>query len=166
MSSARGLVLVEMRTRFTASVLVIIASAGFLRSQDRAPENVRIVATGEIRKVDQKNKTIQFKITLDKEQFGGFNRPGGAPGGQRPGGRGGGGGRRGGGPIGGRGPTRPSNAGQPDSIEVKVFVTPNTVIRGDHEVFNFSNLKTGQHVSLTGVHKGTGNDIEALEIQQ
>jgi hypothetical protein len=145
---------------------MIIAAAGVFRGQDRASESVRIVATGEVRKVDQKNKTFQFKITLDRAERGGLSRPGGGTsGGQRPPGRGGGG-RRGGGPVGGRTPRPPATGGQPDSIEVKVFVSTNTVIRGDHEGFNFTELKSGQHVSVTAIHKGSGNDLDALEIQQ
>jgi hypothetical protein len=152
-----------MRKTFITSVLMIIGAAGLLRSQNSTTENVRIVATGEVRKVDAKNKTFQFKITLDRAQRGGFNRPGGNPGQRQPGR--GGGGRRGG-PIGGRAPSPPVSGGQSDSIEVKVFVSSNTEIRGDHEGFNFSNLKSGQHVSVTGIHKGSGNDVEALEIQE
>ena len=154
-----------MRLRFAALVVTIAAFGGLVRAQDRATtENVRLVATGEIRKVDQKSKTFQFKITLDRPTFGGYGRGGGNPGG--PGGRGGAG-RRGGGRYPGGAPDRPTVQGIPESIEVKVFVSPNTVIRGDQEGFNFSNLKMGQHVSVTGIHKGTtGTDIDAIEVQR
>jgi hypothetical protein len=146
-----------MRIRGAALVLAILASGSFVCAQDKGSEYVRIVTTGEIRKVDQKNKTFQFKITLDRAPRNGYNRGGNT--GRGPG--------RGGGRRGGRFPAPiPSSASQPDSIEVKVFVSPGAVIRGDQTAFNFSDLKAGDHVSVTGIHKGTGNDIEAIEIQR
>jgi len=152
--------IIVMREAFAALVLTIFVT-GIAGAQEKDSEYVRLVTSGEIRKVDQKNKTFQFKITLDRPSRGGYNRPGGNPGGRGPGR---GGGRRGGG---GRFPAPfPNAATQPDSIEVKVFVSPSTVVRGDQTEFNFSNLKAGDHVSVTGIRRGSGNDIDAVEIQR
>src|SRR5215831_18375311 len=81
------------------------------QSTDR--ENVKIVTTGEVRKIDDKEKTFQFKFKLDQPS---------AYRGQQPIGRRGGvyGRRRGGYPGGNRVP-RP--AAVDDTKEVKVFTS-------------------------------------------
>src|SRR5215468_5640558 len=86
--------------------IVFLIAIG-LRSAYGAPNdgeaNVKLVTTGQIQKVDAKNKTFQFKFRLDQPQY---NRAGARPfppGGGRRGGIGGRRGRIGGYP---RGPQR------------------------------------------------------------
>ena len=150
---------------WTVTIVVALLSVSVM-AQDKAAEKdsdkIRIVTTGEIRKIDAKNKTFQFRITLDSFPGGG-QRP------QNGGGRGGGRGRRGGGgnPFPFPGGQGRGNGPTPiPVIEVKVFTSEKTALKDSDSAFTFSSLKVGQRVAVTGIHKGKGNDIEALEVDK
>ena len=127
-------------------LLAILNAAPFLAQES---EHVKIVTTGQIRKLDAKKKVFELMITLDAMPPQRSNRGGGR------GGRGGRGGFPGGQPQ-GRGGQEPIPV-----VESKVFVTDRTTFsNGD-----FDKLRIGQRVTVTGIHKGKSEtDIEALEI--
>jgi hypothetical protein len=109
-------------------------------------ESIRIVTTGQIRKIDARKKTLEFWVFLDS-----------MPPRMGRGGRG----RRG-------GPQPPPNRGgqePPPVVTTKVFITQRTVFRKGDGHGDFAQLRIGQRVTLTGVRKGkSATDIEALEI--
>jgi hypothetical protein len=123
----------------------MIAAAAVL-GQDT--ESIRIVTTGQIRKIDARKKTLEFWVFLDS-----------MPPRMGRGGRG----RRGGGYP----QPPPSRGGQesPPVVTTKVFITQRTVFRKGDGPGDFALLRIGQRVTLTGVRKGkSATDIEALEI--
>jgi hypothetical protein len=125
------------------SLLVISAAAVF--GQDT--ESIRIVTTGQIRKIDARKKTLEFWVFLDSMPprlgRGGRGRRGGYP--QPPANRGG--------------------QEPPPVVTTKVFITQRTVFRKGDGPGDFAQLRIGQRVTLTGVRKGkSATDIEALEI--
>ena len=108
-------------------------------------ENVKLVTTGEVRKIDTKSKTFQFKFRLDQP----ISRPQAYPsvGGRR------GYGRRG----------YPPAGPVDDSMEVKVFVSEGTRL-GFNDSLHFADFKVGDRVTVTGFRKGRGDDLEALAV--
>jgi hypothetical protein len=119
-------------------------------SQDQTNDNVRIVTSGVILKIDAKKKTFQFRITLDAfpRGFGGSS------------GRG-----RNGGPF----PRRSQGPVNPQAVpvvEVKVYVSQKTALKSQGETFNFATFRVGDRVSVTGIHRGKGTDIDAIEIDR
>ena len=116
-------------------------------------DSVKLVATGRIEKIDTKHKTFQFKFTMDPGQ--GARRPvQNAP---YPGRGGGRRGRIGGYP--GRSPA--PNAAYDNSMEVKVFVSDATRVKGPFNPLQFSDLKSGDHVTVTAIHRPHGDDLDA-----
>ena len=103
-------------------------------AQDQNAGSVRIVTTGQILKVDSGKKTFQFRIALDAFP----------PGSVRARNRGARRGQR------GRG-----NEILIPTIEVKVFL---------NDADMFSRLRVGDRVSLTGVRRGKGREIDALRV--
>jgi hypothetical protein len=130
-------------------------SIAVLGAENKDTDNVRIVTTGEIIKIDAKKKTFDFRITLDSFPTGG-RYGGGYPG-------------RRGGRMGGRGqfpgPGR-SNGRYVPVLEVKVFTSDRTSFRLESNSSEFSLLRVGERVSITAVHHGKYNDIDALEISK
>jgi hypothetical protein len=138
-------------------LLVGIWSMAALAVENKDADNVRIVTTGEIIKIDSKKKTFDFRITLDS-----FPR-GGRYGGGYPGGRGG---RMGGrGRFPGQYPGR-GNVQYVPVLEVKVFTSDRTSFRLENNSSDFSLLKVGERVSITAVRHGKNNDIDAIEISK
>jgi hypothetical protein len=134
-----------MRRLLVISSLLMIAAAAVL-GQDT--EAIRIVTTGQIRKIDARKKTLEFWVFLDSMP------PRGGRGGR---------GRRGAGY-----PSPPPDRGgqePPPVVATKVFITQRTVFRKGDGPGDFAQLRIGQRVTLTGVRKGkNATDIEALEI--
>ena len=131
-------------------------------STDEALDTLRLVVTGEIRKIDTKKKNFEVKVTVDNGPAGYRQQPRSAPPRGGMGRRGGMGGRRGG--MG----YPPPNQPQTSTIDVKVFATEQTVLK-DHErnvPITFDTLKNGVHVTVTAVHRGTGHDVDALQISR
>src|SRR5262245_28518126 len=128
------------------AALLMIAAAAVLGQET---ESIRIVTTGQIRKIDARKKTLEFWVFLDSMP------PRMARGGR---------GRRGGGYP----PPPPTNRGgqePPPVVATKVFITQRTVFRKGDGPGEFAQLRIGQRVTLTGVRKGkSATDIEALEI--
>ena len=134
-----------MRRLVVIASLLMISAAAVL-GQDT--ESIRIVTTGQIRKIDSRKKTLEFWVFLDsmppRTGRGGRSRRGGYPA-QPPANRGG--------------------AEPPPVVTTKVFITQRTVFRKGDGPGDFAQLRIGQRVTLTGVRKGKSpTDIEALEI--
>jgi hypothetical protein len=155
-------------------IVIVFAAALAALPCAFAQNQVQVVNTAQIEKIDAKKMTLKVKsdptqpdTTLPRTPAGG--RPGGGGGGGRgggfPGGIGlpGGGGRRGGGGgyPGGGGTTR-TPASQPQTREYKVSLTKDTVFKDGDATISFSSLKTGDHIIITGNPKG--NDVEATSI--
>jgi hypothetical protein len=120
-------------------------------------ENVKLVTSGRIEKIDTKHKTVQFKFLLDPQHPVRVVRQ--QP---YPGRRGGMGGRRGriGGYPGGQGPVLV----QDNSKEVKLFISEATKLKERSTDLQFSDLKAGDRVTITATHRGKGDDLNAWVI--
>jgi hypothetical protein len=146
-------------TRQATGVILLAATVLVSRSihgQSTDTENVKIVTTGEVRKIDDREKTFQFKFKLDQPAY----RQ------QQPVGRRGGvyGRRRGGGgyPGGNRAPVPAAD----DTKEVKVFTSTATTFKDTKGDLQFSDLKKGDRITVTAIHRGRGDDIEALAVKR
>ena len=135
-------------------VAVTVLGNRSIHGQSTDTENVKIVTTGEVRKIDDKEKTFQFKFKLDQPAYRG----------QQPIGRRGGvyGRRRGGYPGGNRAPVPAAD----DTKEVKVFTSTATTFKDTRGDLQFSDLKKGDRITVTAIHKGRGDDIEALAVKR
>ena len=133
-------------TRLVIGLFIATLMTGLVLAQDRDADNVRIVTTGQIIKIDSKKKTFQFRITLDEfpRGRGGFGSPRGR---------------------GGRGPVS-DNVQYIPTVEVKVFVTEKTALKSRDAMIDFSKLRIGDRISLTGIRRGKNYEIDALEIDR
>ena len=135
---------------------VFLVTPPYVTAVDRDTDNVRLVTTGEILKIDSKKKTFEFKIILDA--FPRNGRGYGGPGGGR-------GGRMGGrGPVPGRYPG--GNVQYIPTLEVKVFTSERTTLKAGSRGVDFSIFRVGERVTVTGVHRGKGTDINAIEVSR
>ena len=117
---------------------------------------VKLVTTGQVEKVDAKHKTFQFKFFLDPSEIRRPVQPAPYPGGRI-------GGRRG--RMGGYPGGRPYPNTPPDnSMEVKVYVSDATRFRGPGSSFQFSDLKSGDRVTITAIHRAKGDDLDAQAV--
>ena len=139
---------------------VAIFAPWSITAADRDTDNVRLVTTGEILKIDSKKKTFEFKIILDA-----FPRNGRGYGGPVGGGRGG---RMGGrGPFPGRYPGGArGNVQYIPTLEVKVFTSEKTTLKAGSSGVDFSILRVGERVTVMGVHRGKGTDVDAIEVSR
>ena len=140
-----------MRQRSCILVFTIALSLGavWIAAADDA-DSVKLVTTGRIDKIDTKHNTFQFKFMMDPEQP--VRRPvQNAPYPGRVGGRRGG--RIGGYP--------PRNTTEDNSKEVKVFVSDATRVKGAFNSMQFSDLKSGDRVTVTATHRPHGDDLDA-----
>jgi hypothetical protein len=112
---------------------------------------VKLVTTGLVEKVDGKHNSFQFKFYLDPSEVPRRPLPPPYPG--RMGGRRG---RIGGYPY----PNRPLD----NSMEVKVYVSEATLFKGPAGSFQFSDLKSGDRVTLTATHHPKGDDLDAQAV--
>ena len=118
-------------------------------------DSIKLVTTGQVEKVDTKHKTFQFKFYLDPSQTT-RRTPQNSP---YPGRMGG---RRG--RIGGY-PGQPFPNTPPDnSMEVKVFVSDATRFKGPESSFQFSDLKSGDRITITATHRPKGDDLDAQAV--
>src|SRR5262245_22945365 len=144
------------------------------KKTDKAPTNkAQIVGTAEITKIDAKKKTLQVRQVVESNnsattdstgpstnrRTGGGGYPGGGyPGGGYPGGGYPGGGYPGGG--GGRPGGQPTNKAK----EYKVYVTKDTVLKLEDQDMQFSDMHVGDRIVISGMPRGSGNDLEATTI--
>ncbi len=147
-------------TREAIGVILLamsILGSRSIQGQSTDTENVKIVTTGEVRKIDDKDKTFQFKFKLDQPPSS--NRPQQSPIGR-------GGGRRRGG-IGYPGGNRaPVPAAVDDTKEIKVFTSTVTTFKDTKGDLQFSDIKKGDRITVTAIHRGKGDDIEALAVKR
>jgi hypothetical protein len=119
-------------------------------------DSVKLVTTGQVEKVDAKRKTFQFKFYLDPSEIA--RRPvqqapyPGRVGGRR--------GRMGGIPGGTPYPNRPPD----NSMEVKVYVSDATRFKGFSTSLQFSDLKSGDRVTVTAIHRAKTDDLDAQAV--
>jgi hypothetical protein len=155
-------------------ILTLCIAASIALPSAFAQNQVPVVNTGQITKIDAKKLTLKVRSDPNQDTTTPAARPGG--GGRRTGagGRGGGvglpggiglpgagAGRRGGGggyPGGGGTGTNTSNQGR----EYKVSLTKDTVLKEGDTTITFSSLKVGDHVIISGNPKGS--DMEATSI--
>ena len=152
------------------------------KTQDKTADRVQIVSTAEIIKIDAKKKSLQVRELAQASdndrragrRGGGSGYPGG--GGGYPGGGGGypGGGRRrtggvgfpgGGGGGGYHGRTGGSSTNHA-AKEYKVFVTKDTVMTLANSNIEFSDLRVGDRIDISGTPKGSKGDLEATSISR
>jgi len=147
----------------------------------------QIVGTAEITKIDAKKKTLQVRQVVESNnsattdstgpstnrRTGGGGYPGGGypgggyPGGGYPGGGYPGGRRRGGYPGGGYpggGGGRPGGQPTNQAKEYKVYVTKDTVLKLEDQDMQFSDMHVGDRIVISGMPRGSGNDLEATTI--
>jgi hypothetical protein len=134
-------------------VAVTVLGNRSIHGQSTDTENVKIVTTGEVRKIDDKEKAFQFKFKLDPPQA--YRGPVGRRGGVY-------GRRRGGYPGGNRAPVPAAD----DTKEVKVFTSTATTFKDTKGDLQFSDLKKGDRITVTAIHRGRGEDIEALAVRR
>src|SRR5262245_15062109 len=120
--------MIRMHRFVVIATLLMIATAA-LSGQDT--ESIRIVTTGQIRKIDARKKTLEFWVFLDSmpPRMGRSGR-----------------GRR------GANPPSPPNGGGPEPppvVTTKVFITQRTVFRKGEGPGHFEQLRIGQRVTLT-----------------
>jgi len=143
-------------------------------AQDKSADRVQIVSTAEIIKIDAKKKSLQVRELAQPtdnggrvgRRAGGGGYPGGGQprngGGRRPGGVGFPGGGSGGGYPGRTGGPSPSHAAK----EYKVFVTKDTVMTLANSNIEFSDLRVGDRIDISGTPKGSKGDLEATSISR
>jgi hypothetical protein len=181
-----------MNHRFTAiCAFLLIAAAAWARPQNATQDKsndksqtdkAQIVSTAEILKVDAKKQTLQVK-NLANPSTTNPNSNGSPGAGRRPGGGGGGGGGGVGFPGGGGGRRRTGGGGYPypgggqgggrpggpsvqtaQAKEYKIYVTKDTQIKLANAALEFNDLHVGDRISVSGVPKGGGGDLEATAI--
>jgi hypothetical protein len=134
---------------------------------DKPTGRAELLTTGRITKIDNKKMTLTVR-TESEGVASPRNSPEPRTGGNYPGRR-----RRGGGgfPGGGRFPEpggggrRPPNSTTKDQgKEFKVYVKDDTGISDADRRLAFSNLVVGDHITIQGLPKGKGADLEASKI--
>jgi hypothetical protein len=156
-------------------IVAVVFASGHLSAQNPA-NDVRVVSTAYITKIDEKKKKLVVKSDPNQPSVavaGAAPRGNGGGGGGRRGGGGGGGGRGGGGRRGGGSPspTAPAATGTNTTTattpskgrEFKVTLTKETVVTDGDAAIPFEKLKVGDHIVISGISKG--NDVEAESIQ-
>jgi hypothetical protein len=128
-------------------------------------EDAQRLATGQITKIDVKKKTLTVREgplnqPADNGQNTNANRRGGGMGG----GGMGGGRRRGGVGFPGGGGGRPTSTAKPQGKEFKVIVTDQTAIKDNVTTIGFDLLRVGDRISIQGLPKGKGDDLQATQI--
>ena len=141
-------------------------------------DQVQIVSTAEIIKIDAKKKSLQVRELMEPVVTGGGRgsgqtqgRRGGGGGGRRGGGgRGGGGGVGfpGGGGVGFPGGGRPGGGGggaaAPKAKEYKIFVGKDTIMKLAETDIGFTDLHVGDRITVSGTPKGSKGDLDAATI--
>jgi hypothetical protein len=132
-------------------------------AQSGTSEDAQRIATGQITKIDAKKKILTVReAPLNQPDNNGQNTNTNAN--RRGGGMGGGmgrGGRRGGGYPGGG---RPTSTAKPQGKEFKVTVTDQTAIKDNVTTIGFDLLRVGDRISIQGLPKGKGEDLQATQI--
>jgi hypothetical protein len=140
-------------------------------AQDKSADRVQIVSTAEITKIDAKKKMLQVRELVAATDTGQRTERRSGGGGYPGGGRRGGGGRRPGNigfPGGGGGgyPGRTGGTSTNHPKEYKVFVTKDTKMMLANSNIEFSDLRVGDRIDISGTPKGTKGDLEATSISR
>ena len=159
----------------TMAVTLLIAGIGFTQvaqetkqpqdskgEKTAAAEDAQRVATGEITKIDAKKKILTVReASIDRPSDSARRDSGQTP--NRRGGTGGGRRRGGVGYPGGGGGGRRAPA-TPQGKEFKVTVTDQTAIKDKVTTIGFDLLRIGDRISIQGLPKGKGPDLQATQI--
>jgi hypothetical protein len=161
---------------FTSALLLTLPVLVHAKSeQEKKSEQVKIVSSAEILKIDAKKKSLEVQDLLEPSatDYPDRGRRNGSGGGGRRGGGGGGGGgsRRGGGvgfPGGGVGfpggrPGGGAQAATPPK-HYKVFVSKETVLKIADMDMTFSDMHVGDRILISGTPRGSNGDIDATSI--
>ena len=160
----------KRRLALVASWLFLAAGAHAQNPPDKPANPAQLLTNGRITKIDSK----KMILTVRNEAEGASaptsqypppeprTRGGGYPGGRRQGGVGfPGGGRF---PGGGGGRRTPSPTAKDQGKEFKVYVKEDTAIGDADKRLSFSNLVIGDRITIQGLPKGKGDDLEASKI--
>jgi len=134
--------------------------------QDKTANRAQLLTTARITKIDTKKRVLTARTENDHSSSSSI--PAGEPQGSgRRSGRGGARRRRNGGGFpfpGGGGGGRPSSTPKDQGKEFKVVVSDTTAIKEGENSISFLNLNVGDHITIKGLPKGGGSDLEASEI--
>jgi hypothetical protein len=153
-----------------ASSFLLAAGAYAQKAQDDTAKRAQLLTTGRITKIDTKKKILKVRTendhssTAPSQQPQGTGRRGRIGGGGRRGAGRNGGGFPGGSPFPGGGGGRPTSQPRDQGKEFKVVVTDKTAIKEGEGSISFLNLNVGDHISIQGLPKGSGDDMEASQI--
>jgi hypothetical protein len=167
------------RTIAVAASWLFLATPAFAAQNppDKTQSHAELLTSGRITKID--NKKMILTVRNEAEGTAERRSPppadpgtgGGYPGGRRRGGVGfpggrfpGGGGYPGGGYPGGGGRRAPAPAQKDQGKEFKVYVKDDTAISDSDKRLSFSNLVVGDRITIQGLPKGKGDDLEASKI--
>ena len=130
-------------------------------TQSGTPEDAQRIATGQITKIDVKKRVLTVREgPVNQPENNGQNTTANRRGGMGGGGMGGGRRRGGGYPGGGR----PTSTAKPQGKEFKVIVTDQTAIKDHVTSIGFDLLRIGDRISIQGLPKGKGDDLQATQI--
>jgi len=138
-------------------------------SPDKPAGHAELLTTGRITKIDNKKMTLTVRTEAERvtsprnpqpnPRTGGDGYPGGR---RRRGGVGFPGGSRFPEPGGGR--RTPESTTRDQGKEFKVYLKDDTAIGDADRRLSFSNLVIGDHITIQGLPKGKGADLEASKI--
>ena len=135
---------------------------------DKPASRAELLTTGRITKIDNKKMTLTVRTESEGVTSPRYPQPeprtggGGYPGRGRRGGVGFPGGGRFPEPGGGRRP--PESTTKDQGKDFKVYVKDDTAISDADKRLTFSNLVIGDHITIQGLPKGKGADLEASKI--
>ena len=157
------------RTLAIGMTCLLLTVAVYARGrQDKTPSRAQLLTVGRITKIDSKKRVLTVRSENESSSSNSSGQPQGS---RRRGGRVGAGRRRDGGGFPGGGPFPGGNGGRPGSTskdqgkEFKVVVTDKTAIKEGESSISFLNLNVGDHITIQGLPKGSGPDLEASEIK-
>jgi hypothetical protein len=167
------------RTIAVAASWLFLATPAFAAQNppDKTTQShAELLTNGRITKIDNKKLILTVRNEAEGSaerrnpspdpgsggRYPGRRRQGGVgfPGGRFPGG----GGYPGGGYPGGGGRRAPAPAQKDQGKEFKVYVKDDTAINDSDKRLSFSNLVVGDRITIQGLPKGKGDDLEASKI--
>ena len=154
-----------------SSLFLAVAAANAQNPPDKPANPAQLLTNGRITKIDSKKMILTVRNEAEGASAPASRIPppeprtrgGGYPGGRRRGGVGFPGGGRFPGP-GGRDRRTPPPAAKDQGKEFKVYIKDDTAISDADKRLSFSNLVIGDRITIQGLPKGKGDDLEASKI--